>query len=202
MGCVLNLAYLGVKVVKGNGGPDVFSAGSFFGKRTPAAAAQSERGGLRAPKTTDDEYSLFRFEPLLRGIVEAAHSGRLSEEEYPYIRAPSAFTSTSTSEAAPDRAGSQQAAAAPKRHGALNWAKRDAGGGGSGGSGAGAGPGSGSRRLIVFVLGGACRSEMRVVHEAAAALGRDVLLASTSIESPASSMHALTHIAGEAAVAL
>ncbi|KAG1681301.1 hypothetical protein FOA52_007347 [Chlamydomonas sp. UWO 241] len=187
MCCVLNMAYLGVKVMKGVGPPDAKSAGSFFGKRPPTAAALVERGGLRAPKTTEDEYSLFRFEPLLRSIIEAAHNGKLSDDDYPYIRAPSAFASEA----------SASAASQPKRQGALNWAKRDAGGGS-----AGAGSGNASRRLIVFVLGGACRSEMRVVHEAATALGRDVLLASTSIESPASTMHALTHIAGEAASTL
>ena len=40
------------------------------------------------------------------------------------------------------------------------------------------------RRLFVLLAGGASRSEMRVVHRAAAASDVDVMLLSTSIESP------------------
>lgn len=43
----------------------------------------------------------------------------------------------------------------------------------------------GGRRLLVFVIGGVTRSEMRAVHEAAKKSGRDVLLGSTAVLKPA-----------------
>lgn len=50
---------------------------------------------------------------------------------------------------------------------------------GGGGGGAGAG-----RRLLVFVIGGVTRSEMRAVHELSRRTGRDILLGSTSVLKP------------------
>ena len=41
------------------------------------------------------------------------------------------------------------------------------------------------RRLVVFVAGGVTRGEMRAAHQAARALGRDVVLASTAVLTPA-----------------
>jgi syntaxin-binding protein 1 len=57
---------------------------------------------------------------------------------------------------------------------------------GLGGAGAASGSGaSGGRRLIVFVIGGVTRSEMRAVHELSKRSGREVLLGSTTVLKPA-----------------
>jgi syntaxin-binding protein 1 len=53
------------------------------------------------------------------------------------------------------------------------------------GIGGGASGASGGRRLIVFVIGGVTRSEMRAVHELSKRTGRDVLLGSTAVLKPA-----------------
>jgi hypothetical protein len=50
---------------------------------------------------------------------------------------------------------------------------------GLGGGGAGAG-----RKLLVFVVGGVTRSEMRAVHELSRRTGREILLGSTAILKP------------------
>lgn len=47
------------------------------------------------------------------------------------------------------------------------------------------GSSQGGRRLLVFVIGGVTRSEMRAVHEVAKQKGRDVLLGSTAVLKPA-----------------
>lgn len=42
------------------------------------------------------------------------------------------------------------------------------------------------KRLVVFVLGGVTRGEMRTSYTMSKLLGRDVLLGSTSVETPKS----------------
>ncbi|MEW5299818.1 MAG: hypothetical protein WDW36_002793 [Sanguina aurantia] len=76
-------------------------------------------------------------------------------------------------------AASKQPASARQARSALNWTRRA-----PGGAEAAAGPPA--RRLVVFVIGGASRSEMRVVHALSRSLGRDIILGSTSIETPTS----------------
>lgn len=40
------------------------------------------------------------------------------------------------------------------------------------------------RRIVVFIVGGMTRSEVRVAHKLTAALQQEVILGSTSIDSP------------------
>lgn len=76
---------------------------------------------------------------------------------------------------------------------AISWARKDPSTTGPQTSGIssmlqGLGLGSssqGGRRLLVFVIGGVTRSEMRAVHEVATKTGRDVLLGSTAVLKPA-----------------
>eukprot|EP00878_Enallax_costatus_P026221 GHUV01028111.1.p1 GENE.GHUV01028111.1~~GHUV01028111.1.p1 ORF type:complete len:161 (+),score=35.93 GHUV01028111.1:236-718(+) len=76
---------------------------------------------------------------------------------------------------------------------AISWARKDASTTGPQSSGIssmlqGLGLGTssqGGRRLLVFVIGGVTRSEMRAVHEVAKKTGRDVLLGSTAVLKPA-----------------
>ncbi len=42
------------------------------------------------------------------------------------------------------------------------------------------------KRIVGFIIGGATRSEVRVAHQLAGRLGRDVTLGSTSVDTPAS----------------
>lgn len=77
---------------------------------------------------------------------------------------------------------------------AISWARKDPSntsvvqGSGIGSMLQGLGLGStsqGGKRLLVFVVGGVTRSEMRAVHEVAKKTGRDVLLGSTAVLKPA-----------------
>lgn len=70
-------------------------------------------------------------------------SNKLPQEQYPFIRTPSA-------ESATDASGGSVVASARTRPGSLNWTKR-----GEGGQGGAAGPTG--RRLVVFIMGGAVR---------------------------------------------
>jgi syntaxin-binding protein 1 len=44
--------------------------------------------------------------------------------------------------------------------------------------------GSGARRMVIFVIGGVTRSEMRVVHTMSKQLNRDIILANTAVLRP------------------
>ncbi|GIL60067.1 hypothetical protein Vafri_14734 [Volvox africanus] len=137
---------------------------SFFGgkKKNAVKATRKKRGG-------EDEYALNRFQPLLHDIVSDMAAGRMSAEEFPYVRPPS---SESESESA------KLAASARTARSGLNWARRNQEGAG----GSAAGPSG--RRLVVFIIGGATRGEMRVAHQLAQQLDRDVILGSTSVDVP------------------
>lgn len=84
-----------------------------------------------------------------------------------------------------DPGAAAQAASARTARSGLNWARR--------GQGEGSGTATG-RRLVVFIIGGATHSEMRVVHRMAAQTGRDVILGSTSVETPHSFLEALYQV--------
>ncbi|MEW5299817.1 MAG: hypothetical protein WDW36_002793 [Sanguina aurantia] len=165
MAAMCNLVYLGVPVMEN--APEAKKG--FFGGRST-----KDKGGKGTRKKRADDgttYALNRFSPLMQDILEDMVAGRLSAEEFPYVRAPE--------NADEFAAASKQPASARQARSALNWTRRA-----PGGAEAAAGPPA--RRLVVFVIGGASRSEMRVVHALSRSLGRDIILGSTSIETPTS----------------
>jgi len=110
-------------------------------------------------------YDVSRYVPPLKRIMEEAWTSGLNTLEFPFTRPPSA---------SPDDVhlteGTRKAKLA-----AANGANVTATG----------------RRLIVFVLGGVTYSEARGMHEVAAALGRDMILGSTSMLTPQSYLASL-----------
>ncbi|GLC77701.1 hypothetical protein PLESTF_001978000 [Pleodorina starrii] len=158
------LARLGVRVMD-SPAPAEGGKSSFFGggkKKAAAKATRRKRGG-------DDEYALNRFQPLLHELLADMSAGRMSSEEFPYVRPPSSESDSDSSKLAPS--------ARTARSG-LNWARRNQDGAG------GSASGPLGRRLVVFIIGGATRGEMRVVHQLATELERDVILGSTSVDVP------------------
>jgi syntaxin-binding protein 1 len=73
----------------------------------------------------------------------------------------------------------------------VGWARRAAAQSSSGGEVDVSGISLQGKRLVVFVLGGVTRNEMRSSYTMSRLLGRDVLLGSTSVESPKSFMSKL-----------
>ncbi|KAG2501418.1 hypothetical protein HYH03_001201 [Edaphochlamys debaryana] len=177
------LARLGVRVMDAPASAESSRSGFFGGKGKKGAAAvatRKKRGG-----GDEEEYTLNRFNPLLLDIVEDLDAGKLSAEEYPYVRQPSADAEAEALKVAPS--------ARTNRSG-LNWAKRkDGAADGAGGSQ----NGPGGRRLVVFILGGATRGEMRVAHQLSSQLNRDVVLATTSVDTPAHFVDLLYNLAPE-----
>lgn len=187
MEAIRNLAYLGVQIMK-PASAEKAEGGGFFGSKKDKK--DKEKSALRKPREEEEGYALFRFEPLLRGILSDLHANKLPLAEFPYIRPPAAGGGGPATE----DVSTAQATSARSGKSSLNWAKRGQGEGGGGGGGPGVGGGGGpggggaggGRRLIVFMVGGALHSEMRLVHQLSLHLGRDILLASSSIETPKS----------------
>lgn len=127
---------------------------------------------IRKSKVGDEysqQYALEKFQPELYDIVEKLCALELSKEEYPFVRGgPSTGGSSSTP------AGSVRTnyAWTKKKKETTDTSKP-------------------RKRVVVFVLGGISRSEMRVVHKLAPALQRDLILGSTSVETPTSFIYKL-----------
>ncbi|KAI8472381.1 MAG: Sec1-like protein [Monoraphidium minutum] len=202
MATVCNLAYLGVAVMKAQAP----MASSMFG-----LASKKKKGAYRKREGREESnYALARFDPLLLDLFEDAAAGKLAPDAYPYLRG--AAAADAVDEFASNEA--VRVASARTNKSAINWARKGSANsaaagesaGGPGGFGVGpSGLGFGSaasasagagRRLVVFVIGGVTRSEMRAAHQASKALGRDVLLASTAVLRPAQFAEQLAALGG------
>ena len=108
------------------------------------------------------QYALEKFQPELYDILEKHCGGELPQDEYPYVGgAPTSGSSSGTGGSVRTNYGWSR-----RKKDTAEMAK------------------SRGKRLIVFVLGGISRSEMRVAHKLAPALQRDIILGSTSVETP------------------
>eukprot|EP00879_Flechtneria_rotunda_P003010 GHRR01003228.1.p1 GENE.GHRR01003228.1~~GHRR01003228.1.p1 ORF type:complete len:663 (+),score=201.56 GHRR01003228.1:278-2266(+) len=189
MAAMCNLAFLNVAVMNKQSTQSKGLSFGFKPKKKKATYRKREGRG-------EEQYTLSRFDPMLLDVVEDAIGNKLSQEEYPYVRAPEETDDFSSNEAV-------RIASARTNRSTISWARKgsagpDAGSGGSMigsgmlGSVTGALQGLGlsstsqgqGKRLIVFVIGGVTRSEMRAVHEVAKKTGKDVLLGSTVIIKP------------------
>jgi len=167
MNAVDNLEYLGVAVSKREG------KGLTFGKKGRKKATRKER----APAEGEEgQWELSRFQPLLRDIVEDHAKGVLSTDDFPYVLPP-----TQSAGAAADSFGALSVrTTGSKAAGSSSWAGKKSGSVRAAGKAAA----PQGRRLVVFVIGGIARSEMRVAHTMSKTLQREVLIGSTSVDAP------------------
>jgi len=168
-----NMEYLGVSVSKRNK-----SSALSFGNKNKRKIRKARAG----QEDKQEEWELSRFQPLLAEVEEDLAKNALPESEYPYVSKPTTGRSGS---------GSSTATSARSKHSSVGWARRAAAQSSSGGEVDVSGISLQGKRLVVFVLGGVTRNEMRSSYTMSRLLGRDVLLGSTSVESPKSFMSKL-----------
>ena len=120
-----------------------------------------KRGGKGALKGKANEqgYDVSRYVTPLKRTLEELLTAGVSTSDYPFVTPPDSTVSGS--------------GGAGK--------KGKAGGGAAGGSGDVAATG---RRLIVFVLGGLCYSELRSMHELARQHNREIIVGTTAMLTP------------------
>jgi syntaxin-binding protein 1 len=147
------LVFLGVRISRGPGDRDT--------KRK-----------LKAKPSTDEEYELSRYKPLLRTVLEDHATGRLDAALFPYVKdAPLSGASAA--------AGGRAAAPPPQttslRSAKANWNKNPR---------AATALADTRQRLLVFVAGGMTYSEMREAYALSGTLGREVIVGATHTFTP------------------
>ena len=200
-----NLELLGVKVLK-DGASNPFSS-SMFGSST-----KSIRPKVLERKGAGSEWDLFRFLPTMTGLVTELDAGTLDATEYPSVGiSPGAAN-------APPTMMSPTKSRSVRTRTEASWATHSSAGS-LGGDGDSERSASGtnhrrsdsmtsnraasqrsSRRLIVFVVGGMTRGELREAHVLSQKLHREVIIGSTSLETPASFVEKLAGLASVASI--
>jgi len=171
MAAVLNLELLGCPVLK-----------------KPAGAAKTKKSRRKAPPN-EEGWDLPKFTPRLAELVAELGRGELSQEAFPFTSPP---TDAAARGARSARAGTSVRTVRPGA-GNPTWASKR----GSIESLGSSGSPSRSRRLFVFMLGPISYNEIRAVHEAAAALGRDVMVGATSVATPEEFLSRLKALRGK-----
>ncbi|XP_050227503.1 SNARE-interacting protein KEULE [Mercurialis annua] len=135
--------------------------------------------------TEETTWQLSRFYPMIEELIEKLSIGELSKDEYPCMNDPSAsFNGTS------HPASVNQAPVAQSRRSrpAATWARpRSSDDGYSSDSilrHASSDFRRMGRRIFVFIVGGATRSELRVCHKLTSKLQREVILGSSNLDDP------------------
>mmetsp|Transcript_17026 Transcript_17026/g.50813 ORF Transcript_17026/g.50813 Transcript_17026/m.50813 type:complete len:663 (-) Transcript_17026:822-2810(-) len=198
---ITNMEYLGVPVFKRHSK----GVSKFFARKRKGNVREL-RGG---PAEDDSLSDTSRFHPLLQDIIEDIASGRLSTDEYPYVRQPSQAVISSLGVQGSSSSYTSKHTGAVSVRSQPTWARRAASNAsgasftsaaGRAGSTASDHPlasapsASGTRvgkRIVAFVIGGVVRSEVRVAHQLTQRLGRQVTLGSTAVETPASFLRAM-----------
>lgn len=205
-----NLEYLGVPIFRRAKGLGRLKAG------VQQLAGKKRR--VRKDRDLDEEgdsLALGRFQPLMADILEDLVAGKLSHTEYPNIAGSSAPTAAATPAPSPARVGVLGGRGQLGMGRAAPNSGNATGGNVLGGRGRGARPNWAdrasrnnlaadsetnlqqrvkARKVLVFVIGGATRSEMRTAHKLSSKLNRDIFLGSTSLETPQSFMDKLAQL--------
>jgi syntaxin-binding protein 1 len=119
-----------------------------------------------------DHYELSRYTPILKGVLEDHVAGSLDMESFPYLGAqPTPESNTKTG-------GTSLRSTKP------SWQKKGPGGTATAGGAATAGTPA-VPKIYVFVLGGVTYSEIRSIYEVAADSGKELIIGSTHLVTPA-----------------
>ncbi|KAL2621439.1 hypothetical protein R1flu_001644 [Riccia fluitans] len=179
--------------------------GANVGKKHKITLTYGNHGGKAYRKERplkEGDWQNARFFPVLEELLQSLAKDSLSKEEYPcYVTGseenPSSSSSVSPSPSRPIGGTSVRTA----RTG--NWAR-----GGSTGtlspenslSSSGSNSRSSSRmgkRIIIFIIGGMTHSELCTAHKMTAQLNREVIIGSTSLETPSQFIAKVRSLTGE-----
>eukprot|EP00891_Asterochloris_glomerata_P007891 jgi/Astpho2/7891/gw1.00118.18.1_t len=185
MNTITNLEFLGVPVRKRGKATSSLT----FGRKRKRAVRKRGAG------EDEQQWALSRFTPLLQDVLEDMAANRLSTDEFPYVRPPSADPCETVSQLMPAPMGMhlQLVVVVRSNRSAMSWTKKAAQGRAQEEPGCEQrswqlsllkGPYTPGKRMIAFVVGGVTRSEMRVAHKLTARTGREVLLGGTTVDNP------------------
>ncbi|KAE9606907.1 putative sec1-like protein [Lupinus albus] len=145
-----------------------------------------KKRAARLDRSDEETWQLFRFYPIVEELIEKLAKNELSKEDYPCLNDPSpSFYGTPypgyANQNSPvhsirsrhrptwaRRRGSEDGyqSDSPLRHASNDFMKM-------------------GRRIFVFIVGGATRSELRVCYKLSGKLKREIILGSSSLDDPA-----------------
>lgn len=181
MNTINNLELLGVPVRKR--GNTKTGLGLTFGRKRKRAVRKDREGA-----EGDAQWELSRFAPLMQEVLEDLAVNKLNFDEYPYVQPPSSDTGSSYAPGA-------KGASVRSNKTSVGWAKKATGVREEAQTPKG-------KRIVAFVVGGMTRSEMRVAHRLSVKLGREILIGSTSCDTPATFLKSLQNLGSLEQVAL
>ncbi|OMO65382.1 Sec1-like protein [Corchorus olitorius] len=163
MNAVYNMILLGGSPNTKKSFSGIFSLNFDFRKRT--------HGARKECTDVEQRWQLSRFYPVIEELIEKLAKGELSKKEYPCLNDPVTSSDSSPASARSMRTRPTWArhrdytGDSVPRHGSSDSRKM-------------------GRRIFVFIVGGATRSELRVCHKLTNELKREVVLGSSSLDDP------------------
>lgn len=147
-----------------------------------------KKNGFRKDRTGEEmPFQLSRFYPMIEELIEKLNTGELPKNDFPCMNDPSP-TFHGTSQGATTRVGQPPAPHSMRSRRTATWAKPRASDDGYSSDSilrhASSDFKKMGKRIFVFIVGGATRSELRVCHKLTTKLKREVVLGSTSLDDP------------------
>lgn len=173
MNVINNLEYLGVSVSK-KGSTSKLNFGAKKRKRPVRKEHDAEEG--------EEQWQLSRFQPILYDICEDMLKGELSQDEYPYVSPPSITSEKKNTQINVELSVRKNRSTTTRKttEGLANLNLTDVN--------------IQAKPLIVFIVGGATRSELRVAHKMSAQYSSNIIVGSTSIDTPDDFLHQLNQL--------
>nr|XP_011458790.1 PREDICTED: SNARE-interacting protein KEULE-like [Fragaria vesca subsp. vesca] len=156
-----------IKLLGGSSENRNSSSGIFF----PKFDITKKNRASRKERPSEEPWQFSRFYPILEELIEKLSKGELSKEEYPCLNDPKPTLNQLP------QAHSMRSRRTP------TWAQRGISGDGISRHASSDFKKMG-KRIFVFIVGGATRSELRVCHKLTVKLNREVVLGSTSLDDP------------------
>ncbi|GJE98046.1 Sec1 family protein [Phanerochaete sordida] len=123
---------------------------------------------LKQKQSTEEEYELSRYKPLLRTVLEDHVGNKLDPTLFPYVRDQPSLSAAPSLKATPSTGATSLRSAKPSWHRAAKpGASQEA-----------------KQRVLVFVAGGMTYSEMREAYLLSKSLNKDIIIGSTHTLTP------------------
>ncbi|KAI9079948.1 hypothetical protein K1719_038194 [Acacia pycnantha] len=174
-----------MKMLAGSSGNKSSSSANFSLK----FSNQKKNNAARKDRADEGEtWQLFRFFPMLEELIENLNKGDLAKSGYSCKNQPSPPTQVSSKVGQRPQTTTTTNPHAVKSRRTANWGRSRLSDDGSSSDSALKNADNDSKkmgkRIFVFIIGGATRSEIRVCHKMTAKLKREVILGSSSIINP------------------
>ncbi|XP_058086240.1 SNARE-interacting protein KEULE-like isoform X1 [Magnolia sinica] len=162
-----------------------------------------KKNAARKERSDEEEtWQLSRFYPVIEELITKLSKGELPKNEYPCMNDPSPTSNgTAQGQGVSARTGQVPPAHSMRSRRTATWARpRNSDDGSSSDSVLRQASSDFKRmgqRIFIFIVGGATRSELRVVHKLTKKLSREIVLGSSSLDDPPQFIQKVKSLSGE-----